>query len=199
MLPLPFQRRIKHEDQRVAVLIDVQNMYHSAKHLFKARVNFQEVLKEAVLNRRLVRAMGYVVHSESEDEKSFFEALQKQGIELRSKELQVFYGGMKKADWDVGIAIDAVNLSDSVDVIVLVSGDGDFIPLVEYLRNRGKIVEAVAFAKSASSKLQQVVNNFVDLGADPRKFLLKRNISRGFTPKREVAPKGLIKKQGPPR
>jgi len=199
MLPLPFQRRIKHEDQRVAVLIDVQNMYHSAKHLFKARVNFQEVLKEAVLNRRLVRAMGYVVHSESEDEKSFFEALQKQGIELRSKELQVFYGGMKKADWDVGIAIDAVNLSDSVDVIVLVSGDGDFIPLVEYLRNRGKIVEAVAFAKSASSKLQQVVNNFVDLGADPRKFLLKRNISRGFTPKREVAPKGLIKKQGPSR
>jgi len=174
LIPLPFQKRIKHQDQRVAVLIDVQNMYHSAKHLFKARVNFQEVLKEAVLNRRLVRAIGYVVHSESEDENSFFEALLKQGIELRSKELQIFYGGLKKADWDVGIALDAVNLSDSVDVIVLVSGDGDFIPLVDYLKNRGKIVEAMAFAKSASGKLQHAVNNFIDLGADPKKFLLRR-------------------------
>jgi len=173
MIPLLFQKRIQHHDQRVAVLIDVQNMYHSAKHLFRARVNFQEVLKEAVAGRRLVRAIGYVVESETAEEKSFFEALLKQGIELRSKDLQVFYGGLKKADWDVGITLDAVNLSSSVDVIVLISGDGDFIPLVDYLKNRGKIVEVVAFAKSASSKLQHEAHNFVDLGSDPKRFLLK--------------------------
>jgi uncharacterized protein (TIGR00288 family) len=173
MIPLLFQKRIQHHDQRIAVLIDVQNMYHSAKHLFRARVNFQEVLKEAVAGRRLVRAIGYVVESETAEEKSFFEALLKQGIELRSKDLQVFYGGLKKADWDVGITLDAVNLSSSVDVIVLISGDGDFIPLVDYLKNRGKIVEVMAFAKSASSKLQHEANNFIDLGSDPKRFLLK--------------------------
>jgi len=174
MIALPFKKRIKHQDQRVAVLIDVQNMYHSAKHLFHARVNFQEVLKEAVSNRKLVRAIGYVVESETPEEKSFFEALLKQGIELRSKDLQVFYGGLKKADWDVGITLDAVNLSASVDVIVLVSGDGDFIPLLEYLKNRGKVVEVIAFAKSASGKLQQEAHNFIDLASDPRRFLLKK-------------------------
>ncbi len=174
MLSLPFQKKIKHHQQRVAVLMDIQNMYHSAKHLFRARVNFQEVLKEAVSGRQLIRAIGYVVESETPEEKSFFEALLKQGIELRSKELQVFYGGQKKADWDVGIAIDAINLSLSVDVIVLVSGDGDFLPLLDYLKNRGKIVEVIAFTKSASGKLQQEANNFIDLASEPRRFLLKK-------------------------
>ena len=174
MISLPFQKKIRHQNQRVAVLIDVQNMYHSAKHLFRARVNFQEVLKEAVTNRQLVRAIGYVVESETPEERSFFEALLKQGIELRSKELQVFYGGLKKADWDVGITLDAVNLSHSVDVIVIVSGDGDFLPLVEYLKNRGTIVEVIAFAKSASGKLQQEAHNFIDIAADPRRFLLRK-------------------------
>ena len=174
MLSLPFQKRIQHHHQRVAVLIDVQNMYHSAKHLFRARVNFQEVLKEAVSGRQLIRAIGYVVESETSEEKSFFEALLKQGIELKSKDLQVFYGGMKKADWDVGIAIDAINLASSVDVIVLVSGDGDFLPLLDYLKNRGKIVEVIAFAKSASGKLQQEANNFIDIASEPRRFLLKK-------------------------
>jgi len=174
MISLSFQKKIQHQDQRVAVLIDVQNMYHSAKHLFRARVNFQEVLKEAVSGRRLVRAIGYVVESETEEERSFFEALLKLGIELRSKDLQVFYGGLKKADWDVGITLDAVNLAQSVDVIVLVSGDGDFLPLIEYLKNRGKLVEVIAFGKSASGKLQQKAHNFIDLGADPRRFILRK-------------------------
>ena len=174
MLSLPFQKKIQHHEQRVAVLIDVQNMYHSAKHLFRARVNFQEVLKLAVAGRRLVRAIGYVVQSENEEEKLFFEALLKQGIELRSKDLQVFYGGLKKADWDVGITIDAVNLSQSVDVIVLVSGDGDFLPLVAYLQNRGKIVEIIAFSKSASGRLQETADSFIDLGSNPKRFLLKK-------------------------
>jgi len=174
MISLPFQKKIQHQDQRVAVLIDVQNMYHSAKHLFRARVNFQEVLKEAVSSRRLVRAIGYVVESETEEEKSFFEALLKLGIELRSKDLQVFYGGLKKADWDVGITLDAVNLAESVDVIVLISGDGDFLPLIEYLKNRGKLVEVIAFGKSASGRLQQKAHNFIDLGSDPRRFILRK-------------------------
>lgn len=164
---------IKHKAQRVAVFIDVQNMYHSAKNLYDRRVNFREILKAAVAGRQLIRAFAYVVRTESGEEKQFFEALERLGIETREKDLQIFYGGMKKADWDVGMAIDAVRLSNSVEVIVIVSGDGDFIPLVEYLKNQGKQTEVMAFGKSASGKLKEMADDFVDLCENPDLYLLK--------------------------
>ena len=163
---------IKQKEQRVAVLIDVQNMYHSAKNLYQARVNFKAVLKTAVALRKLVRAIAYVVKTESGEEKSFFEALKRAGVETRIKDLQIFYGGFKKADWDVGIAIDAVRLSSLVDVIVLISGDGDFVPLIEYLKNQGRQVEVIAFSRSSSHKLKEVADDFTDLEEAPKKYLL---------------------------
>lgn len=163
----------KHKGQRIAVLIDVQNLYHSAKNLYKARVNFRAVLKLAVNDRNLIRAFAYVIKTKSGEEKAFFEALIKLGIETRVKELQEFYGGFKKGDWDVGITIDAIRISPSVDTIVLASGDGDFLQLVEYLKNQGKRVEMIAFGRSSSAKLKEVVDEFVDLGKSPRKYLLK--------------------------
>ncbi len=163
---------IKHPAQRVAVLIDIQNLYHSAKNLYSRRVNFKEVLTTAVSKRQLVRSFAYVVYTETEEEQSFFNALEKLGIEIRVKDLQIFYGGMKKADWDVGIAIDGVRLANSVDVIVLMSGDGDFVPLVEYLKNIGTQIEVVAFGKSASSKLKESADDFLDLSNNYDKYLL---------------------------
>ena len=163
----------KHKGQRIAVLIDVQNLYHSAKNLYQARVNFRAVLKLAVDDRNLIRAFAYVIKTKSGEEKAFFEALIKLGIETRVKELQEFYGGFKKGDWDVGITIDAIRISPSVDTIILASGDGDFLQLVEYLKNQGKRVEMIAFGRSSSAKLKEVVDEFVDLGKSPRKYLLK--------------------------
>lgn len=164
---------IKYKDQRVAVLIDVQNMYHSAKSLYKARVNFKEVLKTATEGRRLIRAIGYVVRSEGGEEKLFFEALEKSGIELKIKDLQIFSGGTKKGDWDVGIAIDAVRLAElTIDAMVIITGDGDFVPLVEYLKGRGRQVEIMAFGRSASSKLKETADDFIDIEENPKKFLL---------------------------
>ena len=165
---------IKHKGQRVAVLIDVQNLYHSAKNLYQARVNFGEILKLAISERNLIRAFGYVVRTKTGEEKPFFDALTKLGIETRVRDLQEFYGGMKKADWDVGITVDAVRIAPSVDTIVLVSGDGDFLQLVEYLKNQGKRIEVIAFGRSASSKLKEEVDEFIDLGENPEKYLLKR-------------------------
>lgn len=164
---------IKHREQRVAVLIDVQNMYHSARNLFGKRVNFKEVLKTALAGRKLIRAIGYVIKTEGGEESAFFEALAKIGIEPKFKDLQIFAGGLKKADWDVGLAIDAVRLASRVDVIVIISGDGDFIPLIEYLKGgaHGIQVEVMAFGRSASGKLKEGVDEFVDLGED-QKFLL---------------------------
>lgn len=162
----------KHKEQRVAVFIDVQNMYHSARNLFQARVNFKEVVKDAVAGRKLIRSFAYVVRTKTGEEKAFFEALARAGIEMRVKDLQEFYGGAKKADWDVGMTVDAVRTADIVDTIVIVSGDGDFVPLVEYLKGRGRRVETIAFARSASQKLREAADDFLDLGSLPKKYLI---------------------------
>ena len=165
----------KPKDQRVEVLIDVQNLYHSAKNLHNSRVNFKEVLKKAIAGRTQIRAFAYVVRTKTGEEKAFFDALTNLGIETRIRDLQEFYGGQKKADWDVGISVDAVRTASNVDVIVLCSGDGDFIPLVEYLKNQGKRVEVMAFGRTSSSRLREVVDEFIDLESDPKKFLLRKN------------------------
>jgi len=165
---------IKHIGQRVAVLIDVQNLYHSAKNLYGARVNFREVLKSAVANRNLIRVFAYVVRTKTGEEKPFFEALTKLGIETRVRDLQEFYGGLKKADWDVGITVDAIRIAPSIDTVVLVSGDGDFFQLVEYLKNQGKRVEIVAFSHSASLKLKESADEFIDLEKNPKSIYLKK-------------------------
>lgn len=159
---------------RIGVFVDVQNMYHSAKNLYHARVNFGELLKLATSNRELVRALAYVVKSDTDEERSFFNALEKSGYELKSKDLQIFPGGTKKADWDVGLAIDAISLSKQLDVVVLISGDGDFIPLVKYLQFNGIIVEGISFERSTSGKLIESLNNFVDLEEFESKIILKK-------------------------
>ena len=163
---------IKHPEQRVAVLIDTQNLYHSAKNLYKAKVNFGAVVKTAVGNRKLIRALSYVVNTESGEESPFFEAMEKLGIEIKTKDLMVFYGGAKKADWDVGMAIDAIKLSLKVDAIVLATGDSDFVPLVEYVKAQGCQVEAITFGRSASSRLREAVDDFIDMDENPKDFLI---------------------------
>lgn len=163
----------QYKNQRVAVFIDVQNLYHSARAIFQKRVNFKELLVEALGRRQLVRAFAYVVKTKTGEEKPFFEALMKLGIEIRVKDLQEYFGGMKKADWDVGVAVDAIKTSDLVDVIVIASGDGDFAPLVEYLKNQGRRVEVMAFGKSSSAKLKEVADEFIDLEENPKRFLIR--------------------------
>lgn len=159
-------------NHRVGVFVDMQNLYHSAKHLHNARINFAELLKLAVADRQIVRALVYVVKSGETEEQPFFEALEKSGLELKMKDLQVFAGGAKKADWDVGMAVDVISMAKQLDVAVLVTGDGDFVPLVEYLRHNGLIVEAVSFGRSTSLKLKEAVNNYYDL--DEHKKVLMR-------------------------
>jgi uncharacterized LabA/DUF88 family protein len=131
-------------------------------------------LKEAVAGRKLVRAVAYVITTEAGDEKNFFEALGKIGIETKTKNLQIFAGGSKKADWDVGLAVDAIKMAPKLDTVVIVSGDGDFIPLVEYLQmNEGCQVEVVSFGKSTSAKLIEATDDFTDLDQTPKKYLLR--------------------------
>ncbi len=169
---------IRHPNQRVAVFIDTQNLYHSAKNLYKAKVNFANVVKAAVGNRQLIRAISYVVNTESGEEQPFFEALEKSGIEVKTKDLQIFFGGAKKADWDVGMAVDAIKHSEKVDAIILATGDGDFVPLVEYVKNQGCQVEGISFGRSSSSRFREVLDDFIDLDEDPSHYLLGYRATR---------------------
>ena len=194
-----------YSNQRVGIFVDVQNLYHSAKNLYQGRVNYAELIKHLVDGRQLIRALAYVVKSEGVEpqrppaalrgraprvpavqaheananglssEASFFEALEKAGLELRMKDLQIYAGGMKKADWDVGMAVDAIRMSSFLDVIILVTGDGDFLPLIDYLRwGAGRVVEVAAFRRSASSKIQEEADTFINIETIPRAIMKSR-------------------------
>jgi len=158
--------------QRVGVFVDVQNMYYSAKNLYGKKVNFGAILKLAVGDRQLIRAIAYVIKADVEQESNFFEALSKQGWDVKAKDLQVFFGGAKKGDWDVGIAMDVMRTAGKLDVVVLVSGDGDFKDLVEHVKSLGCRAEAIAFRKTASGRLIEQVEDFKDLDLMKEKILI---------------------------
>ncbi|HIH31252.1 TPA: NYN domain-containing protein [Candidatus Woesearchaeota archaeon] len=159
----------KHKEQRVAVFVDVQNMYYSAKNLFGRKLNFGMLLKRAVGQRKLIRAIAYAIKADIAEEQNFRDALFNMGYEVKTKDLQVFYGGHKKGDWDVGIAMDTIRLAPKVDTIVLVSGDGDFADLVVYLKGMGCRVEIIGFEKTTSTRLLDVADDYV---AVDKKMLL---------------------------
>lgn len=155
---------VKNRDQRVAILVDVQNLYYSAKNLYQARVNYKNLLDLALQKRILVRAIAYVIKADESKENEFFNALHDAGFEVKEKQLQTFYGGAKKGDWDIGIAMDAIRLGHKVDSIILISGDGDFKPVVNYLQQSlGCLVEVIAFSKTVNKELVEMSDDFTNI------------------------------------
>lgn len=162
-------------DQRVGVFVDVQNMYYSAKNLYNAKVNFMQILKAAVGDKSLIRAIAYVIKADIKEEQNFFDALEKIGFEVKAKDLQIFAGGAKKGDWDIGLAMDTIELAPKLDIIVIVSGDGDYVPLINHLRHAlGCRIEVIAFGKSSSSKLRDESDLFIDMDLDKKRYLIYR-------------------------
>ncbi|MFB6193298.1 MAG: NYN domain-containing protein [Candidatus Nanohaloarchaea archaeon] len=161
-----------HKDQRVGVFVDVQNMYYSAKNLYSSKVDFEKLLDAAVMNRKLVRASAYVIQADTPDESNFFEALRKIGYEVEIKELKEFYGGEKKGDWDLGMAVDMIQQAKKLDTIVLVTGDGDFSVLVDHLKSMGCRVEVMSFGKSSAKEIRESATNFIDMDENSNKFLV---------------------------
>lgn len=90
---------IRNPEQRVAVLVDVQNLYYSAKNLYHSRVNFKNILNLILQWRKLTRAIAYAVDTAEETNKVFIEALHESGFEIKQKPIQTFVDGSKKADW----------------------------------------------------------------------------------------------------
>ena len=163
----------KFAEQRVGVLVDIQNLYYSARVLYSKKVNFKNVLLAATGDRKLSRAIAYGIKTIEATEEKFFEAMEKSGFEVKTKDLQIFPDGSKKGDWDVGIAVDAIKMAAKLDVVVIVSGDGDYVSLVEYIQGTyGCRVEAIAFAESASQKLVDAADDFINLSENKRRFLI---------------------------
>jgi len=165
--------KARNVDQRIGVFVDVQNMYYSAKNLYNTKVNFKTLLRDAVANRKLIRAIAYVIKADMKDEHMFYEALVEMGFEVKAKDLQVFLGGAKKGDWDVGIAMDVMRLAPKLDTIILISGDGDFSDLLEHAKSLGCRTEVIAFGKTTSHKLREVADLFLDL-ENQKKYLLEK-------------------------
>ncbi len=159
--------------QRVGVFVDVQNMYYSAKALYGAKVDFGRILELAVADRTLIRAFAYVIKADNKLEQPFFDSLEKRGFEIKAKDLQIFHGGNKKGDWDVGIAMDIMRLVGKLDVVVLVSGDGDFAELLKHVKALGCRAEVIAFGQSSSSLLRAETERFVDLSEQLNSVLIK--------------------------
>jgi uncharacterized LabA/DUF88 family protein len=166
---------VRNPNQRIAVLVDVQNLYYSAKRLYNTKVNYKKLLTHAVSKRVLVRGIAYAIKADpSQKENDFFDALNSAGFEVKEKDLQTFYGGAKKGDWDIGIAMDAIRLGKKVDSIILVSGDGDFKPVVNYLQQAlGCLVEVIAFKKATNNELREMADAFTDIGEHKSKLLFK--------------------------
>ncbi|MDD3679011.1 MAG: NYN domain-containing protein, partial [Patescibacteria group bacterium] len=164
---------VKNPYQRVGVFVDVQNLYYSAKALYGHKVNFDEILKEAVDGRQLVRAIAYTIKADMPEEQNFFDALGTIGFEVKSKELQTFVSGQKKGDWDVGVAVDVLKMAPKLDVIVLCSGDGDYADLLHHAKAEGCRAEVISFGKSTSTKLLEEVDGFIDMDKKSDRFILK--------------------------
>jgi uncharacterized LabA/DUF88 family protein len=180
--------KLKNPDQRVGVFVDVQNLYYSAKALYSHKVNFDEVLKEAVADRKLIRAIAYTIKADMPEEQSFFDALESIGFEVKSKELQTFVSGQKKGDWDVGIAVDILKMAPKLDAIVLCSGDGDYSELLHHAKAEGCRVEVISFGKSTSQRLLVEVDDFTDMDNGHERFILAGKPTTGG-PKTKQMPK----------
>jgi len=165
---------MRYKGHRVGIFVDVQNLYYCAKNLFHAFPNYKAMVDEVTRDRQLVCAFAYVVSANIPKQEDFFEALRSTGIEVKQKDLQIFPGGIKKGNWDVGIAVDILRYMDRLDVVVLASGDGDFTELLEYLKNQGVKTEVISFGKTTSKRLVEEADEFIDLEKNPEKFLMKR-------------------------
>ncbi len=185
----------KNPDQRVGIFIDVQNLYYSARALYGTKVNFGEIVRTATAGRKLVRAIAYAVKAEMPEEQSFFDALEKAGLEVKTKDLQTFVSGQKKADWDVGIAVDILNMAPKLDAVVLCSGDGDFQILMHQAKTEGCRAEVMSFGRSTSAKLIEESDDFTDLDAEPEKYLL--NYHKPQTPASTTVPEKTVPQATP--
>lgn len=155
--------------QRIGIFIDVQNMFYSAKLLHQSKVDYGRLLREITGTRQLVRALAYIVQKPDVNQSGFHEALSRFGYELKIKELKIRPdpdgrgGTVAKGSWDVGMTIDALMMAPKLDTVVLVTGDGDYVPLIDTLKCHGCRVEVVSFERSTAGELIKAADQYIPI------------------------------------
>ena len=154
------------KSRKVGLFVDTQNLYYSAKDYYSANINYELLLELARADRELSFATAYLV-SKDDAVNPFVTKLnhlgyrvkKRQVVEHRRDDGSVLLDG----DWDMGIAADMVRAFDRLDILVLASGDGDFVPMLELAQERGCRVEVLAIKDTCSQSLVECVDRFQDL------------------------------------
>ncbi len=150
--------------EKLALFVDSQNLYYSARMGYAAKVNYEKLLNLITENRKLVKAYAYIVQPPEGDVKPFATSLERIGYIVKTKDVRTRSDGSAKANWDMSIALDILGILDHVDTIVLASGDGDFVPLVDFIKAKNKRVEIFAFAENTAYDLKEKADKFEPLG-----------------------------------
>lgn len=152
-------------NRRMAIFVDVQNLYYAAKIAHNTKVSYDDLLKAIAEKNTLIRAIAYAVSKDGENSK-FLRYLNEVGFDVRDKQLVEHEDGTKKGNWDVEITADILRIAPKVDTIVLVSGDGDFTYLVDILKADGLRVEVWAFKESTAKSLYKACDSFYDIAEE---------------------------------
>lgn len=149
--------------EKIAIFIDSQNLYYSARMAYGGKVNYETLLRLITGKRHLVKAFAYIVQPPDGDAKPFAASLERLGYIVKIKDVRTRADGSAKANWDMGIALDILGTLDAVDTIILASGDGDFVPLLDYLKGRNKRVEVFSFPNNTAYDLKDKADRFEPL------------------------------------
>ncbi|WP_319024666.1 LabA-like NYN domain-containing protein [Microbulbifer hainanensis] len=146
---------------RVAILVDVQNIYYTTRQVYGRNFDYNAFWTQVAHDRQVSRAIAYAIDRGDEKQRQFQNILRAIGFEVKLKPYIQRADGSAKGDWDVGITIDALECAPEVDVLVLVSGDGDFDMLVERIRAKyGIAVEVYGVADLAALSLKRAASRF---------------------------------------
>jgi uncharacterized LabA/DUF88 family protein len=160
----PFYIPGRQRGQRVGMFVDVQNMFYSAKHLYHAKINYRRMLEDLTAGRQLVRAVAYLVTKPEVDQTAFVDALTRLGYEIQVKYLKIRPDGSVKGDWAMELSLDVMAMATRLDTVILVTGDGDYVPLVDRLKVMGVRTEVVGFQQNTATELMNAAHAFIGIG-----------------------------------
>lgn len=148
----------------VAIFVDVQNVYYTTRQIYKRHFDYNKFWSRATDGRNVTHAFAYAVDRGDQKQREFQNILRAIGFEVKLKNYIQRSDGSAKGDWDVGITIDALEYSAEADVVILVSGDGDFDLLASKLRvDRGKDVEVYGVPELTSASLINSASKFIPI------------------------------------
>jgi uncharacterized LabA/DUF88 family protein len=152
--------------KRVAIFVDVQNIYYTTRQALNAHFDYNAFWRRVTANRQVVKATAFAIDRGDQKQRQFQNVLRGIGFEVKLKPYISRADESAKGDWDVGITLDVLDVVDSVDVVVLASGDGDFDLLVHRLRERHAIdVEIYGVPQLTANALIRAATRFVPIDA----------------------------------